>query len=150
MTNSRDSSHLEQELSAVSEEFLKRYNRPGPRYTSYPTAPVWQDSFGPDDLEEVFARADASGTPLSLYLHIPFCESLCLFCACNVVIEKNKEVAPPYLSVLRQEIDRVSRSVSRSRPVIQYHWGGGTPTYLTPVQMEDLFGYGRERFSIGP
>jgi len=65
----------------VSEEFLARYNRPGPRYTSYPTAPVWNDSFGIDDLEKIHVEADAARTPVSLYMHIPFCESLCLFCA---------------------------------------------------------------------
>jgi len=130
----------------ISPEFLAKYNRPGPRYTSYPTAPVWQEDFGPDDLEEVFRKADAAATPVSLYMHIPFCESLCLFCACNVSIQKDKGVAVPYLETLKHEIDAVSRSVSRNRPVIQFHWGGGTPTYLTPSQMEDLFGYARERF----
>src|SRR5712692_4223882 len=150
MTPAHPSLQKMREELRVGEEFLAKYNRPGPRYTSYPTAPVWNDAFGPEDLVKVHEEAERAKTPVSLYMHIPFCESHCLFCACNVVIEKNKAVAPPYLSVLRQEIDRVSRSVSRSRPVIQYHWGGGTPTYLTPVQMEDLFGYGRERFSIGP
>ncbi len=124
----------------VSEEFLARYNRPGPRYTSYPTAPVWNDAFGPDDLEKVHREADAASSPVSLYMHIPFCESLCLFCACNVIIQKDKTVAPPYLDVLKQEMERVSRSVSRQRPVVQFHWGGGTPTYLTPERVEDLFG----------
>jgi oxygen-independent coproporphyrinogen III oxidase len=141
---------LDQESFRISEDFLSKYNRPGPRYTSYPTAPVWQENFGPDDLESVFADADAAGTPVSLYMHIPFCESLCLFCACNVVIEKNKEIAPPYLNTLEREIEHVSRFVSRRRPVIQFHWGGGTPTYLSPAQMEDLFGYTRERYSFAP
>ena len=83
-------------------------------------------------------------------MHIPFCESLCLFCACNVSIQKDKNVAIPYLDALKREIDHVSRKVSKRRPVIQFHWGGGTPTYLTPAQMEDLFGYARERFSFAP
>jgi oxygen-independent coproporphyrinogen-3 oxidase len=130
----------------VGEEFLARYNRPGPRYTSYPTAPVWNDSFGPSDLENVFAKAESAKTPVSLYMHIPFCESLCLFCACNVVIQKNKAVAPPYLDVLKRETERISRSISKNRPVVQFHWGGGTPTYLTPEQIEDLFEFTRERF----
>src|SRR5215475_11772548 len=134
----------------VSEEFLARYNRPGPRYTSYPTAPVWNDSFSVDDLEKIHLDADHTQTPVSLYMHIPFCESLCLFCACNVIIQKNKNVAPPYLEVLKKEIDRVSLSVSRSRPVVQFHWGGGTPTYLTPEQIEDLFSFTRDRFSFAP
>ena len=133
----------------VTEEFLNKYNRPGPRYTSYPTAPVWQEDFGPDDLEQAFREAGAT-TPVSLYMHLPFCESLCLFCACNVVIQKDKSIALPYLGSLKREIAHVSRFVSRERPVIQFHWGGGTPTYLSPAQMQDLFGYASEHFSIAP
>jgi oxygen-independent coproporphyrinogen III oxidase len=138
------------EIGAVSEELLEKYNRPGPRYTSYPTAPVWKDDFGPDDLEESYSRAEALSTPLSLYMHLPFCESLCLFCACNVSIQKDKSVAIPYLEALKLEIEHVARLVSKKRPVIQFHWGGGTPTYLAPAQMEDLFGHARERFSFAP
>src|SRR5690242_3885541 len=134
----------------VSEEFLARYNRPGPRYTSYPTAPVWNDSFGPADLEKFHQEADRTGSPVSLYMHIPFCESLCLFCACNVIIQKNHEAAPPYLDTLKKEIARVARGVSRSRPVVQFHWGGGTPTYLSPAQVEDLFAFARGHFSFSP
>ena len=134
----------------VSEEFLERYNRPGPRYTSYPTAPVWNDSFGPADLEEVHEEAERARSPVSLYMHIPFCESLCLFCACNVIIQKDKGVAPPYLSVLKREMGRVSRSISKDRHVVQFHWGGGTPTYLTPAQIEDLFGATKEHFTFAP
>ena len=132
----------------VGEEFLARYNRPGPRYTSYPTAPVWNEAFGPNDLERVHEEANRAASPVSLYMHIPFCESLCLFCACNVIIQKDKSVAPPYLGVLKRELERVSRSVSRERPVVQFHWGGGTPTYLTPPQIEDLFGAAREHFAF--
>src|SRR5690348_4738055 len=134
----------------VGEEFLAKYNRPGPRYTSYPTAPVWNESFGPGDLEKVFGEAESTKTPVSLYMHIPFCESLCLFCACNVVIQKNKAVAPPYLDVLKRETERVSRSISRDRPVVQFHWGGGTPTYLSPEQIEDLFAFTKEHFHFDP
>ncbi len=134
----------------VSEEFLARYEKPGPRYTSYPTAPVWDESYGLADLELAQAEADRAGTPVSLYMHIPFCESLCLFCACNVVIQKDKTVAVTYLDVLKREIDRVSRNVSRARPIVQFHWGGGTPTYLTPQQIEDLFGFTKERFRFAP
>ena len=140
--------NIAQEQFSISEEFLNKYNRPGPRYTSYPTAPVWQDNFGPQELEATFGEADRDARPVSLYFHLPFCESLCLFCACNVVIRKDKGVAVPYLETLKREIDHVARFVSRSRPVIQFHWGGGTPTYLSPEQMEDLFAYMRERFSI--
>src|SRR3981081_4328912 len=134
----------------VSEEFLGRYNRPGPRYTSYPTAPVWNDAFGVDDLEKIHAEADHAQTPVSLYMHIPFCESLCLFCACNVVIQKNKSVAPPYLDVLKREMERVSRRLSKNRPLVHFQWGCVTPTYLTPEQIEDLFAFTKERFHFDP
>ena len=134
----------------VTPEFLEKYNRPGPRYTSYPTAPVWKEDFGPGDLEAVQDEANQQKTPVSLYMHLPFCESLCLFCACNVIIQKDKRVALPYLEVLKKEIAHVSGNVSPGRTVQQFHWGGGTPTYLTPEQIEDLFGYSREHFNFSP
>jgi oxygen-independent coproporphyrinogen III oxidase len=140
---------MHDELS-VGEEFVERYNRPGPRYTSYPTAPVWTDSFGPAEYEVAMAEADRKQTPVSLYMHLPFCESLCLFCACNVIIRKDKSGTPPYLAILKKEIDHVASRVSRSRQVTQFHWGGGTPTYLSPEQMEELFTYTRERFTFAP
>ncbi len=150
MSDSSLQLELNRERFEISEAFLQKYNRPGPRYTSYPTAPVWQDDFGPDDLEQYYATADAARTPVSLYMHLPFCESLCLFCACNVVITKDHSVAPPYIETLEREIEHVSRFVSRERPVVQFHWGGGTPTYLTPDQMGQLFRYTAERFTFAP
>ena len=150
MESSNTHLELDRKRFEISESFLEKYNRPGPRYTSYPTAPVWEEDFGPDDFEKVSAAADRAGTPVSLYMHLPFCESLCLFCACNVVIQKDHGVAPPYLATLQREIEHVSRSVSRARPVVQFHWGGGTPTYLTPAQMEDLFSFTAARFSFAP
>ena len=138
------------EIGQISDATLEKYNRPGPRYTSYPTAPVWKEDFGPEDFESYCARAEQLSTPVSLYMHIPFCESLCLFCACNVSIQKDKSVAIPYLETLKREISHVGTQVSKNRPVIQFHWGGGTPTYLTPAQMEDLFGHTRERFTFAP
>jgi len=138
------------QIGQISEALLEKYNQPGPRYTSYPTAPIWKDDFGPDDFEAYAARADARGTPVSLYMHLPFCESLCLFCACNVSIQKDKSVLVPYLAALKKEIEKVSRMVSRKRHAVQFHWGGGTPTYLSPPQMEDLFAYTGERFSFAP
>src|SRR5262249_30384299 len=95
--------HAREELH-VREEYLARYNRPGPLYSDYRTAPVWNDSFGPDDVEKVHSAADRAKTPVSLYMHLPFCESLCLFCACNVIIQKDKSAAIPYFDVLKKEI----------------------------------------------
>jgi len=140
---------MREDLSVV-EDFVNRYNRPGPRYTSYPTAPVWTDSYGPADFEAAMKAAESRRSPVSLYMHLPFCESLCLFCACNVIIRKDKSVTPPYLDVLKKEIDHIASRVSRDRQVTQFHWGGGTPTYLSPEQIEDLFSYTRERFTFAP
>lgn len=140
---------MHEDLS-VGEDFVNRYNRPGPRYTSYPTAPVWTDSYGPADYEAAMRDAEAKKSPVSLYMHLPFCESLCLFCACNVIIRKDKSGTPPYLAVLKKEIDHVASRVSRDRQVTQFHWGGGTPTYLSPEQVEELFTYTRERFRFAP
>lgn len=147
-TNTNSANMLD--IGQISDAILEKYNRPGPRYTSYPTAPVWRDDFGPGDLESYAAKAEALRTPVSLYMHLPFCQSLCLFCACNVSIQKDKSVAIPYLAALKREIEHVGRMVSKTRPVIQFHWGGGTPTYLTPEQLEDLFEYTCERFSFAP
>jgi oxygen-independent coproporphyrinogen III oxidase len=140
---------MQEELS-VGEEFVTRYNRPGPRYTSYPTAPVWTDSYGPNDFEAAMQTAETKRSPVSLYMHLPFCESLCLFCACNVIIKKDKSVTPPYLNILKKEIDHIAGRVSRDRQVSQFHWGGGTPTYLSPEQIEDLFEYTQARFNFAP
>jgi oxygen-independent coproporphyrinogen III oxidase len=136
------------EIGQVSDALLEKYNKPGPRYTSYPTAPLWREDFGPDDFEAYCARGDARGTSVSLYMHLPFCESLCLFCACNVSIQKDKSVLIPYLAALKSEIDQVARMVSRNRETVQFHWGGGTPTYLSPAQMEDLFEHARQKFTF--
>src|SRR5580704_18793859 len=104
VTIAKDNSEKLGEELRVSQEFLAKYNRPGPRYTSYPTAPVWNDAFGPDDLERVHEASDRVKAPVSLYMHLPFCESLCLFCACNVIIQKDHGVTKPYLAVLKQEL----------------------------------------------
>jgi oxygen-independent coproporphyrinogen-3 oxidase len=136
----------------ISAAVLDKYNRPGPRYTSYPTAPEWDDGFGEVELRDAFTQANrkTSPAPLSLYFHIPFCESLCLYCGCNVVISKHHEIALPYLTRLKQEIDWVSGQVEGPRKVEQLHWGGGTPTYLTPDQIDDLYDYIAARFSFAP
>jgi len=144
--------NLQTETVGVTTELLEKYNVPGPRYTSYPTAPEWLDSFGPADFEKAFEESNAArpGRSLSLYMHLPFCDSLCLFCGCNVVINRDHEVSHPYIQTLKQEIDRVASRLDRSRPVVQFHWGGGTPTYLSPAQLEDLFLYTKERFTFAP
>jgi oxygen-independent coproporphyrinogen III oxidase len=138
------------ERLAVSPTTLAKYNQPGPRYTSYPTAPEWDDQFGENEFRDALDEANRKPqpAPLSLYFHIPFCESLCLYCGCNVVISKTHEVAHPYLDALKRETDWMSAAVLPSRKVEQLHWGGGTPTYLTPAQIEDLYGHIQKRFNF--
>jgi oxygen-independent coproporphyrinogen III oxidase len=141
---------IQGETLPVTQQLLDRYNVPGPRYTSYPTAPEWNDSFGPADFDRILNLSNSSRHPLSLYMHLPFCERLCLFCGCNVVIKKNHDVLPPYLEKLKWEIARIAERIDRSRPIVQFHWGGGTPTYLSASQIEDLFQYTQQCFSFAP
>lgn len=143
---------IQGETLNITPELLDRYNVPGPRYTSYPTAPEWSDALGPAEHEEALKRSNESRPvrPLSIYTHLPFCERLCLYCGCNVVISKNHEVLIPYLKNLKWEIDQLSKIVDRSRPVVQLHWGGGTPTYLSASQLEDLFSFIKDRFVFAP
>lgn len=143
---------IQGETLNVTREILDRYNVAGPRYTSYPTAPEWQDSFGPSDFAQALKQSNEArpARPLSLYMHLPFCDRLCLFCGCNVVINRNHDVAIPYLEKLEWEIDQLSKIVDPSRPVVQFHWGGGTPTYLSAAQLEHLFLYAQERFRFAP
>jgi len=132
----------------VDLDLLKKYNRPGPRYTSYPTAPHFHEGFGPEEYRQEILATNSGETPrdLSLYFHFPFCKSLCYFCACNVVITKDASRVGHYLGVLKKEIDLVSNLVDSRRQVVQMHWGGGTPTYMSPDQIRDIFGYIREKF----
>jgi len=136
---------LADETIDVTDEILDRYNVNAPRYTSYPTSPWWDDSFGETDFRQVVAESNDSGRPLSLYMHLPFCEQMCLFCGCNVIVRHNHEGAAEYLPILKREIETVTSMLDSSRPVVQFHWGGGTPTYFSPEQLTDLFEYTRER-----
>jgi oxygen-independent coproporphyrinogen-3 oxidase len=126
------------------QELLKRYNAPTPRYTSYPPAPHWQAAQG-NLLNSALRKSVA---PLSIYVHIPFCERLCLYCGCNVVIKKNHAVAGPYLEHLIAEMDLAD--VAHGRVATQMHWGGGTPTYLDPSQIADLYNAICARFLLAP
>nr|AHZ45641.1 oxygen-independent coproporphyrinogen III oxidase [uncultured bacterium] len=138
---------------AVPRDLLDKYNIAGPRYTSYPTAPEWQEGWG--DAEGIAildennaARADV---PLSLYVHIPFCHKLCFFCGCNMLVTQKQDLVSNYLDALDLEIARVARRVDvERRPVVQIHWGGGTPTFLSPAQIERVFTALTGRFKLLP
>ncbi|HEX5081323.1 MAG TPA: oxygen-independent coproporphyrinogen III oxidase [Blastocatellia bacterium] len=121
-------------------EILEKYDQPGPRYTSYPTAPEWSDGFGVNEWQAAIDEISASRAPISLYAHLPFCQSLCLFCGCNVVISRDGEKASaPYLARLKKEVDWLGARLDPARQVAQMHWGGGSPTYLSAEQIEELF-----------
>lgn len=125
-------------------DLLTRYDRPGPRYTSYPTAVEFDESLTAAVYEERLRAADELGDePLSLYVHLPFCEHRCLFCGCHVIISPDKARVVSYLDHLKREIDMVAQRLPRRRKISQLHLGGGTPTYHRP---EELSGFLRHLF----
>lgn len=132
-------------------ELLARYNRPGPRYTSYPTAVEFHDGVTADAYVERLARANAEpDAPLSVYMHLPFCEERCSYCGCFVVITKHRDVTDRYLEYLEREIDLLAAHLPGRRHVSQLHWGGGTPTYYPADRLARLFGRLRQHFTFAP
>ncbi len=135
----------------VTVDLLRRYDRPGPRYTSYPTAVEFHAGFDEAAYREHLARAAADrDAPLSLYLHLPFCEERCTFCGCMVIITKKREVAAHYLDYLHRELALLAEHLQGRRRVVQYHWGGGTPTYLSVPQLETLQATVARHFDVQP
>ena len=133
----------------ATQELLRKYDRPGPRYTSYPTAPVWKRGFTAEDYQQAIDRSNlAPAKPLSLYFHIPFCEMLCYFCGCSTIISRDKGKAADYIDVLGAEIASLGSRFSRSRKVVQLHFGGGTPSSLTPAQNRVLFSHINRWFDV--
>jgi len=118
---------------------LNKYNQPLPRYTSYPPATELTNEFEVDGFRSAIATGNYKKIPLSLYCHIPFCETPCYFCGCNTVITQRKEVTEPYLGYLARHIHQVASLISPDRQVHQLHWGGGTPNYLSKNQAEFLW-----------
>ena len=122
------------------EKLLERYDRPGPRYTSYPTAPAWSDEFTDEDyLQRLKASGSRQDEELSLYVHIPYCNEMCFFCGCTTIITQRHEKEEPYVDLVLAEARLAHRAMGASRPVAQHHWGGGTPTFLSPPMIEKLF-----------
>jgi oxygen-independent coproporphyrinogen-3 oxidase len=116
-------------------DLIRKYDRSGPRYTSYPTAPAWTPAFGAEQYLEHLARADRQGGPLSVYVHLPFCREMCRFCGCNVIATHDRTRADHYLDVLDKEVALVAAHLPSRRTVSQLHWGGGTPTFLDEKQL---------------
>jgi len=127
---------------------VRKYDRPGPRYTSYPPATEFTEEVGEEDYRRKLVESNARKTPLSLYFHIPFCESGCYYCGCNIIISHRKGIEVPYLRRVYREMDMLAELIDRSRKVVQLHWGGGTPNYLTPEEIEEFMGEIRKRFSF--
>lgn len=135
----------------VDDALLRRLDVPIPRYTSYPTAPMWSESVGESAYVEALDAASKSPErPLSLYFHIPFCRERCSFCGCNVVISRSSSAADAYLEALIREMDLVAARLGERRSVSQIHWGGGTPTFLEEDQIEALWTAICKRFHVLP
>ncbi|MCC8403923.1 oxygen-independent coproporphyrinogen III oxidase [Paraburkholderia sp. MMS20-SJTN17] len=131
-------------------DLLARYGTNGPRYTSYPTAPQFRETFDTADYRRAASDPSAASTDLSLYFHIPFCDTVCFYCGCNKVATKNRAHARPYLERLKREIGLQAACFDAQRPVSQLHWGGGTPTFLAHDEMAELMAATREHFRLLP
>lgn len=119
-------------------DLIRRYDTAGPRYTSYPTAVQFHEGFAAEHYRAQAEASNASGRPLSLYVHIPFCDTVCYYCACNKVVTKDRGRARPYLDRLYREIGMQAALFDNSRPVEQLHLGGGTPTFISHEEMAEL------------
>ncbi len=131
-------------------ELIARYDQSGPRYTSYPTAVEFHEGFGEGDYGAACARSKASGRPLSIYIHVPFCDTVCFYCACNKIATKDRTLAEPYLSRVHRELALQGELFDPARQVEQLHWGGGTPTFISQGQMEGLMEATRRHFRLAP
>lgn len=131
-------------------ELLSRYDRPGPRYTSYPTAPQFRPDFGETQLGEAAAltNGDPIPRPLSIYVHVPFCTSPCFYCGCNRIITRDKARGEAYLTRLYREIGMLSKLFDRDRDVVQLHLGGGTPNFLAAEQIAEVVDVIRRHFAF--
>lgn len=136
----------------IPEDLLRRFDIPGPRYTSYPTADRFVEAFSESDYIMALQQRSAGSMalPLSLYVHIPFCESVCYYCACNKVITKHHERAAEYLRYVSREVELQVEHFGRGHNVSQLHLGGGTPTFLSDAELEDLMAMIRRNFSLVP
>lgn len=129
-------------------ELIEKYNTFGPRYTSYPTAVQFTEDFTEADYREAAARSNETGKPLSLYFHIPFCDTICFYCACNKVWTRDRSKTTPYMQRLFREIELQGALFDADRPVAQLHWGGGTPTFISHDEMKALMDKTREHFNL--
>ncbi len=129
-------------------DLINKYDKAGPRYTSYPTAPQFHEGFDEAAYREAAARSNDSGRPLSLYFHIPFCDTVCFYCACNKIATKDRGLAAGYLERVHREIALQGELFDRGRRVEQLHWGGGTPTFISHDEMRELMAVTRQHFEL--
>jgi len=143
---------IESAAEPISEALIRQYDVSGPRYTSYPTADRFVEAFTAQDyalaLEQRRSGAAALALPLSLYVHIPFCESLCYYCACNKIITKHHDRAAAYLRYLSREVDLHTEHMGVGQSVSQLHLGGGSPTFLSDAELRDLMALLRRSFKF--
>ena len=140
---------------ALNDDLLRRMDRPGPRYTSYPTADRFVEAYTAEHYRQALAQRasgsiGAGGGPLSLYVHVPFCESVCYYCACNKIVTKDHGRAAAYIDALAREAALVTDVLGRGHSVTQLHFGGGTPTFLDDGELDRLMGILRRHFTIEP
>lgn len=134
----------------INLDLLRKYDVPGPRYTSYPPAPHFNEKFTYEDyLNEIVKTNYGENLPdLSLYFHIPYCDTLCYFCGCNMIVTRNHDRMKEYIKYLKNEIDLLRQFINPERKVAQLHWGGGTPTSLNPDEINSLISYINQSFEF--
>lgn len=134
----------------VDLDLVKKYDKAGPRYTSYPTAPHFHEGFTGEDYKNEILRTNEQENPpdLSLYFHIPYCDTLCYFCGCNMIVTRNRTRIAEYIDYLKKEIDLLKNYIDTDRKVTQVHWGGGTPTHLKPDEIRELSSYINNSFKF--
>lgn len=137
-----------QQTTVFDLDLIQRYDKAGPRYTSYPTAVQFHEGFASKEYIEYAKNSNVDNAPLSLYFHIPFCDTVCFYCACNKVATKNHQLAAEYLQRLLKEIELQAALFDKQRPVTQLHWGGGTPTFLNLDEMRQLMDTTRQHFNL--
>lgn len=140
----------EADKSFITPTLLEKFDVPGPRYTSYPTADRFVEAFGSNEYEQALQQRNVGGIamPLSLYVHIPFCESLCFYCACNKIVTKRHERAAEYLRYLEKEIDLHVAKLGSGQPISQLHFGGGSPTFFSDDELASLMALLRHNFQF--
>lgn len=135
----------------IPADFVEKYNQPGPRYTSYPTVPAWKQAFGDHEYREALAElAQRPGDELAIYLHLPFCAKHCFYCGCNALVSREKNAVEVYLDRVEKELAMVTALIGTGRRVVQFHWGGGTPNYLSNAEVERTLAMFRGAFDVAP